>query len=175
MDLKFKLCGLGDLDLLVNIARETYFDTFIVNNTVENMREYLESALVKNKLIEEISHKDSEYYFAYLEESLVGYFKINSGIQKDVNNSNAIELERFYFRKEYQGRSLGKKMLNKVIEITKKKDVQIIWLSVWERNHRAIRFYTKSGFVKSGEQEFKMGQDVQTDHLMKFNLESTNV
>jgi ribosomal protein S18 acetylase RimI-like enzyme len=29
----------------------------------------------------------------------------------------------------------------------KNTDVDSVWLGVWEENHRALRFYTKNGFV----------------------------
>jgi ribosomal protein S18 acetylase RimI-like enzyme len=40
------------------------------------------------------------------------------------------------------------------------------WLSVWERNPRAIAFYGKQGFVQAGTTEFWVGPDCQTDHVM---------
>jgi ribosomal protein S18 acetylase RimI-like enzyme len=41
-----------------------------------------------------------------------------------------------------------------------------MWLGVWERNPRAIRFYQKHGFVDIGAKEFRLGTDLQTDRVM---------
>ena len=41
-----------------------------------------------------------------------------------------------------------------------------MWLGVWERNARAIRFYQKHGFTDIGAQEFRLGADLQTDRVM---------
>jgi ribosomal protein S18 acetylase RimI-like enzyme len=41
-----------------------------------------------------------------------------------------------------------------------------IWLSVWERNPRAIAFYTKVGFVDVGSTDFYVGPDRQTDRVL---------
>ena len=42
-----------------------------------------------------------------------------------------------------------------------------VWLGVWEQNPRAIRFYEKNGFVPFDTHVFILGEDKQTDILMK--------
>jgi ribosomal protein S18 acetylase RimI-like enzyme len=42
----------------------------------------------------------------------------------------------------------------------------VLWLAVWERNPRAIAFYEKSGFDQVGRTTFKLGNDLQFDHVM---------
>jgi ribosomal protein S18 acetylase RimI-like enzyme len=41
-----------------------------------------------------------------------------------------------------------------------------VWLSVWERNPRAIAFYTKTGFIDVGSKVFMVGSDRQTDRVL---------
>ncbi|MEN9961197.1 MAG: Protease synthase and sporulation negative regulatory protein 1, partial [Bacteroidota bacterium] len=41
---------------------------------------------------------------------------------------------------------------------------------VWEKNSRAIRFYEKQGFVAFDQHIFQLGEDAQTDILMKLNV-----
>jgi ribosomal protein S18 acetylase RimI-like enzyme len=47
---------------------------------------------------------------------------------------------------------------------------QTLWLGVWERNHRAQRFYAKHGFVDVGSHDFLVGKDRQTDRIMVRDL-----
>ncbi|RZL17332.1 MAG: GNAT family N-acetyltransferase, partial [Pedobacter sp.] len=42
-----------------------------------------------------------------------------------------------------------------------------VWLGVWEENPRAIRFYQKNGFMPFDKHIFKLGEDEQTDIMMK--------
>ncbi len=42
-----------------------------------------------------------------------------------------------------------------------------IWLGVWEENPKAIRFYEKNGFVPFSRHIFKMGDEEQTDIMMR--------
>jgi diamine N-acetyltransferase len=41
-----------------------------------------------------------------------------------------------------------------------------VWLGVWERNARAIRFYEQWDFHPAGKQPFLLGADLQTDLVM---------
>ena len=41
-----------------------------------------------------------------------------------------------------------------------------LFLGVWERNTRAIRFYNAQGFAEVGRQTFAMGDDVQQDLVL---------
>jgi len=42
-----------------------------------------------------------------------------------------------------------------------------VWLGVWEENQRAINFYKRNGFKEFGKHSFIVGDDEQTDLMMK--------
>jgi ribosomal protein S18 acetylase RimI-like enzyme len=44
-------------------------------------------------------------------------------------------------------------------------------LGVWEENHRALAFYTKNGFIAFDKHIFRLGNDEQTDIMMKLTLD----
>jgi len=46
----------------------------------------------------------------------------------------------------------------------------VIWLGVWEHNHNAVHFYKQWGFEIFGAHPFILGDDKQTDVLMKKQL-----
>lgn len=70
---------------------------------------------------------------------------------------DALEVERIYIRRAYQGQGLGKYLIQKSIDIAKEKNKQNMWLGVWEKNESAIRFYKGLGFVLHGAHSFYMG------------------
>ncbi|UCH13130.1 MAG: GNAT family N-acetyltransferase [Bacteroidales bacterium] len=171
MQLNYRMCNIKDLEKIVDIARITFDDTFRASNTEENMNAYMDSSFSKNKLTEELKNEESEFYFAYLNDSLIGYFKINTGrAQTEDFDNSYLELERFYLLKEFKGQNFGKQILEKVVNLARGKNVKYIWLGVWEKNYRALKFYGKNGFTKFGEHFFIMGRDKQVDHLMKLSL-----
>ncbi len=168
---KLKLCTVADLDKLVQISRTTYYETFIASNSEEDMDIYLETCLSKTVLEKEMANRESKFYLAYVDDTLIGYLKINTGAaQTEIFEQHTIELERIYLIRDFQGKHYADVMLQKAIDQGKEMKADFIWLGVWENNFRAIRFYEKKGFVKFGEHDFVMGNDVQTDQLMKKDL-----
>jgi MOSC domain-containing protein YiiM len=52
------------------------------------------------------------------------------------------------------------------VSAARARGAETLWLGVWERNPRAIRFYARCGFVDAGEKSFIVGTDVQRDRVM---------
>jgi hypothetical protein len=69
--------------------------------------------------------------------------------------------------KKLQGTGLGYKLMQFAFEYSRQKGFDILWLGVWERNEKAIRFYEKFNFEIFGGHEFILGTDKQNDLLMK--------
>ena len=162
---------LNDIEQLQQIGRQTFSETFSSSNTEENMTTYLEEGFSNEKLIEELNNESSEFYFALSENELVGYLKINFGqSQTELQDDTALEIERIYVLKEFHGKKVGQVLYEKAIEIAKQKNAHYVWLGVWEENPRAISFYKKNGFVEFDKHIFKLGDDEQTDIMMKLKL-----
>jgi len=102
---------------------------------------------------------------------VIGYLKLNFGqAQTELQDEKALEIERIYVIKEFHGKDVGQLLYNKALQIARQKIVEYIWLGVWEENRRAINFYTKNGFVEFDKHIFKLGNEVQTDKMMKLSL-----
>ena len=79
----------------------------------------------------------------------------------------ALEIERIYVLGEHHGKHIGKQLLHFAIDIAVDKQFNYIWLGVWEHNNKAIGFYERNGFAVFSSHEFLLGDDRQTDLLMK--------
>lgn len=164
---------ISDINQLQQISRQTFYETFSVVNTEQNMRKYLEEEFSIEKLSNELVNHESEFYFALLENNVIGYLKLNFGkAQTELKDDNAIELERIYVLKEFQGKSVGQFLYNYAIQIARQRDVDYLWLGVWEKNLRARNFYQKNGLVEFDKHIFKLGNDVQTDIMMKLIIKN---
>ena len=65
------------------------------------------------------------------------------------------------------GKGVGSQLMEASLHEARRKNKEVVWLGVWERNQRAIDFYLKWGFEKFDETDFLLGDDVQRDWLMK--------
>ena len=160
-----------EMTTLQQISRQTFAETFAASNTEENMRKYLEEAYAAEKLAAELNDPDVYFYFAKEGEQVIGYLKLNAGAsQTELKDKEALEIERIYVLSSWHGKNVGQLLYDKAIEVARQLGVDYVWLGVWEKNPRAIRFYQRNGFVEFDQHIFRLGEDEQTDIMMKLKL-----
>lgn len=171
MNLCFRQCTQEDIDTLRDFSYRTFFETFAHLNTPSNMESYLRKAFDIEKLRSELSDENASFYFLYSDEKLAGYLKLNEACaQTDIHDVQSLEIERIYVSKEYQGDGLGSYLMEQAIRIANLHKKRYVWLGVWEKNEKALRFYKKNGFYEIGTHSFFMGDEEQTDYLMRKDL-----
>lgn len=166
-----KKIGVEQLVPLQEIGRKTFYDTFFESDSEESMKAYLATSFSTEKLTAELENPNSEFYFATQNEVVIGYLKVNFGAaQTELQDANAVEIERIYVLQDYHGKQVGQLLFEKAMAIAKSNRCDYIWLGVWEENHRALQFYTKNGFVAFDKHIFVLGEEEQTDIMMKLVL-----
>lgn len=170
-EVQIKQIGIQDVVALQTIARQTFSETFTDYNSPENLNKYLDEKFSIEKLTAELSNPSSSFYFAQIGDEIVGFLKTNvSDAQTELKDLNAFEIERIYVLQAYHGKKVGQLLFDKALQEARKTTCNYVWLGVWEENHRAIRFYSKNGFVKFDTHIFKMGDDEQLDWMMKKDI-----
>ncbi|WP_346239311.1 GNAT family N-acetyltransferase [Niabella insulamsoli] len=160
-----------DVTALQNIAIQTFQETFSASNTEADMQQYLKDNFTIEKLTIALEEKNARFYFALLNETVLGYLKINTGAaQTELKKEHSLEIERIYVLKDFQGKRVGQLLYDKALEIAREEKVDYVWLGVWEENMRALHFYKKNGFVAFDQHIFKLGDDDQIDIMMKLPL-----
>ena len=170
-NIEIRKVTVSDIKLLQEIGRQTFYETFSAGNSEENMTKYLEEGFSEEKLMSELNNEHSEFYFAVIDDQVVGYLKLNFGrSQTELQGSISLEIERIYVLQQYHGKKVGQVLYEKSMQVAGDKKVDYVWLGVWEENPRAIRFFQKNGFVEFDKHIFKLGKDEQTDVMMKLKL-----
>ena len=162
---------LANIEQLQYISRQTFIETFSGVNTEDNMNKYLDESFNISRLTSEIQNLNSEFYFAVIDDKVVGYLKINCGdAQTELKNDNTLELERIYVLNEFHGKKVGQILFSKAIQVAEQMNVDYLWLGVWEENHKALKFYMKNGFTAFNKHVFRLGDDTQTDIMMRLQI-----
>ena len=168
---RVRTCTLEDLLKLRQISVETFLETFEGENTPEDMEKYVEENLSLERLSQELSLEDSVFLLVEKEDEVPAYMKLNfEKAQTEPGHHGSLEIQRIYVKEQYKNLKIGQLLMKKAIELGRERSLDYIWLGVWEKNHKAIRFYEKLGFVKFDTHVFVLGDDAQTDHLMKLAL-----
>jgi ribosomal protein S18 acetylase RimI-like enzyme len=166
--LRIRTATVADATALAEFGARTFFETFVADNTPENMSQHLASAWHPSLQLAEIQDPQLDTLLAENGAgSLAGFAQVYAGPVPDcVSGEKPVELKRFYIDKPWQGRGLARDLMTAVERAAQARGARELWLGVWERNERAQAFYRKCGFRTVGKKIFVVGTDPQTDHVM---------
>jgi len=175
---KLQKCTLEQVQLLQDLAIQTYQETFAESNSEALLQKYYQASLNLPLLSSQLQNDESEFYFIYSSENdkqqniPAGFLKLNIGAaQTDIFDPDALEVEKIYILNNAIGKGLGREMIDFAIERAKQQQKQYLWLGVWEHNYSALAFYKKMGFTQFSQHNFDMGGDIQIDLLLKRDCE----
>ncbi len=159
------------LNALVELGRNTFVQTYAHDNAINNLIQYLDAHFNPEQIRSELNNPNSFFYLSKKNGEYAGFLKLNTGnAQTEETESTAFEIERIYILKKYQGQRVGTAFMDKAIEVAKAHQAPFLWLGVWEENPKAIEFYEKCGYKAFGTHTFTIGDDDQTDIMMKLEL-----
>ena len=146
--------GVESVQALREISCETYYDTFkesIVNP--QDMEDFLRDAYSIETLSQELENPESDFFFLYQEDRLVGYLKLNVGAAQTEQGvaDNTLEIQRIYVRPSEKRQGFGTVLMDFAMQHAKEAGYDSVWLGVWEHNDAAQAFYKEHGFVRVGE------------------------
>lgn len=159
---------LADAEPLAALAARIFTETFGADTTPDDLAAFLARAYGVRQQSEEISDPGVITYVAEAAEGLVAYAQVRRGSQAPecVDAEEPIELWRFYVRRDWHGGGLAHRLMDAVMTAARELGGRHLWLSVWERNFRAVAFYGKHGFRDVGAADFWVGSDCQTDRIL---------
>jgi ribosomal protein S18 acetylase RimI-like enzyme len=167
-----KLAQIKDAELIADLSRATFYESFAADNTPENMNLFMNGPFSRLQLITEVTDTENIFLLAEKQGEIIGYVKMRHSLHsKEMPIAEAIEIARIYVSQRAIGSGVGKRLMEAAINTAMDQKKAVIWLGVWEHNKRAIDFYLKWGFERFGEHIFMLGEDAQTDVLLKKTLQ----
>lgn len=163
-----RLATLNDALRLRDLSEITFRDTYTAYNTPENMEHHVAKNFSLQQIEKELQDATNQYVVCEDAAHLIAFVKlVKNHLTKGLTEEKVVEIERIYVLKDFHGQQLGRKLIDFCTSCAKEQGFEVIWLGVWENNHNAMKFYEKMGFERFGEHTFVLGDDVQTDHVMK--------
>lgn len=152
------------------MAVEVWMQTFGHSASEADIATYLGEAYGPDgKLIADLNSGAARFRIALDEGRIVGYVKINPPWLPDADPT-AIQLSQIYVNYDQHGSGVGRVLLDWAIATARNEGATALLLTVWEENHRAFAFYKKHGFEHIGDYAFPVGEQIDTDHIMRLAL-----
>lgn len=159
---------LADAATIAAFGARVFAETFGADNNPDDLAAYLSSAYAESLQREELLDASVEYLLAETDAGVLAAFamlRIETG-EPSVQGAHPLQIERFYVDAPFHGTGLAAQLMARCLERATAHGADVVWLGVWERNVRAIRFYEKHGFMVVGRQIFHVGSDPQNDLVL---------
>ncbi len=143
----------SQINLLAEMAKNTYIQN------MEDLEAYIQKAFSKHQIEIEFNDPQNIFYFIYNKNKAVGYAKlVLNAFHEKVTSNNPCRLERIYIMSDFIHLKIGQSLIHYVEQQAKLMQQDSIWLSVYEKNRRAIRFYEKNKYLKVGHLDFLVNE-----------------
>jgi len=153
--------------LIARLGARLFAATFGPDNAPEDMAKYVADAFSEERIARDLADPTAVFLLARADGDVVGYAHIRGGHTPDcVTGPRPAELVRIYVETARIGAGFGRTLMDACLEAARLRGYRTLWLGVWERNARAIRFYERCGFREVGSQPFVLGHDVQRDLIL---------
>jgi len=151
--------------LIALLARVTFTETFghfFVNK--QELQDYYQRTFSVEKLRTSLAKKNNVFWIATVDELPVGYAKLKLNSTSSYSDNKVLldagktcQLQKIYILKDFLAMQIGQALQSTLFNEAQRGGYKNIWLSVLESNSRAINFYTKHGFQRTGEHDFSIG------------------
>ena len=153
---KIKKAKKSDADVLALLGRQTYAEShghFIDDKN--DLLKYLDENFSVAKTKQDLNDPKNLMYIIYVNDQPAGYLKLvlNTKHENIVSQNNCL-LERIYILNEFIPLKVGQQLLTFAEEKAKGLKLDTMWLSVYIKNNRAIRFYARNEYKNIGELNF---------------------
>ena len=154
--IKIKIATKTDTEVLALLGRLTWAESH--GHYIEDKNDvlkYLNENFSVSKTKQNLNNSKQYFYIIYADYLPVGYAKlVVNASNENIASQNNGQLERIFILNDFIPLKIGKQLLTFVEEQAKKIQLDTMWLTVYIKNKRAIRFYKKNEFKNVGELNF---------------------
>ena len=140
------------------LATQVFLDTYAFAGITQAVANEVSKAFNTEAFSKILNANSTFITVAVREDALVGFAQTTVGTtQTLVPTGLPAELDRLYVQEPYTHFGIGSRLLGSHEALVAKRGVEVLWLSPWVGNHRALRFYAKHQYEDYGQVFFHMG------------------
>ncbi|HEX3082720.1 MAG TPA: N-acetyltransferase [Candidatus Saccharimonadia bacterium] len=154
-----------ELAALADVAANSFADAFGDGFDAETLQDILANTRSKNYFEEALDHDD------VLVETgsggILGYVQFGDADPGEVPAGPGDQhLRRLYVATDSHGQGIGRRLLEAALAHPRLAEAPHIYLTVWEKNVRALRLYESVGFRRSGTVPIDLGGGKTDEELV---------
>jgi ribosomal protein S18 acetylase RimI-like enzyme len=165
-NLRFREATRADAAAMAQFSQMTFRETFPDMYSEEDLTAHLQSKCSETFFCDALAAGDT-ILLAHDGNELVGLCKIGDvGVPIAHPPADAQEIHRLYVHRKYQGGGLGRELMKRALDTHRLREASLVYLSVWEDNHRAKSFYFKNDFMPVGRYLYPVGKHLDNEMIL---------
>ena len=158
-----------DVASLVATAREIFSDTFAHLYDQAPFDSFLDEAYGPGGRMErDLADLSIRWRIAVAGEMPIGYAKLSRlTAPAPTPLPGAMELQQIYVLRAWHGKGIADELMEWALDTARADGAPEIYLTVFDHNQRAKRFYTRYGFGEVGHCTFQLGDRIDDDRVWR--------
>lgn len=158
----------ADGPALAAMARRCFAETFGQRYEKRDLETFLDAAYGPNGMLAELEDSQVDFRMALDGTDIIAYAKL-SPLKAPARDPEpgALELRQIYVLGPWQGTGVAESLMAWALDRARTRRAPEIYLTVFDDNHRAKRFYTRHGFVDVGGCPFQCGSSIEDDRIWR--------
>ncbi len=137
------------------LAMQVFLDTYATQGIRPAIAREVLSGYSEQTFLRAVAEDDTRLVVAERAGHLIGFAQVSLGAQHAVAPSGAqSELLRLYVQEPFTGKQVGTRLLAAAEHLACEAQSDVLWLTPWSHNHRALGFYASRGYQDHGLTHF---------------------
>lgn len=161
----------SDATELAELSGRTFRATYAADTPADILETYVRRQFGVAQQTAELSDPSCHVLLAERGGVPIGYALLEvSNAPIDPVADATLKLSRLYVDTHEQGRGVGNALFGAAVDLARSENHGQMWLTVWERNERAIAVYGRWGFIDVGPVAFDLAGEAQIDRVLVMHI-----
>lgn len=166
-DVSYRSQAAADAATLAPVARRIFADTFGHLFDRPAFEAFCEAAYGPcGSMAGDLADPDIAWRIAEHADAPIGYAKLRPLVAPAPRpQAGAMELQQIYVLADWHGKGVAEALMRWAIRTARERGAPELYLTVFDHNLRAKRFYARHGFAEVGRCEFRLGGKAYDDRV----------
>lgn len=170
--LEIRIATVNDATHIALLGRITYTQShgdFIEDK--RNLLDFYEKNYAVSQIRKELLDDNNLFWIVFSDELPIGFAKLCLNInQLNLGDTNSCKLQRLYILNDFISLKIGSKLQDLILQKAISLNFKKIWLTVYYKNTKGIKFYKKYDFKEIGSIDFYVGKTNYENLIFSKNL-----
>jgi len=170
--LEIRRASINDATHIALLGRITYTQShgdYIENK--QNLLDFYGKHYSVSQIRKELLDENNMFWIVFSDELPIGFAKLCLNInQLNLRDTDFCKLQRLYILNDFIALRIGSQLQDLILQKAMELNFKKIWVTVYNKNTKGIKFYKKYDFKEIGSIDFKVGETNYENLIFAKNL-----